>query len=249
MDLSDEHKSVIEYAELTSPQGLAAAIAAGNALKACMNCELHPALLKLAAVQQQRKKFEKLRDFFALTIGRQLNNLFIHLGNDKNDSAIEELVLPQHNAIHKELAAYTELMHWIKAMDRDRYMKLRKIYTDSIGKLYERDLKTFFEQALQRVLTGASRGSGGNEEAVRSGGKNANAKQATSQALLGIDRDLWPSEVNSADRQRYDGTLERVLAQLEPVCLNEQKFCVSFFQLDIISPTGRVSIFYCSRKI
>lgn len=206
-----------------------------------MNCELHPALLRLAAVQEQRKRFDKLRDKFSHSISRQLNNLFIHLGNDKSDFAIDELTLPNHNNIHKELSAYSELMHWTKAMDREAYQKLRKIYTDSIGKLYERDLKLFFEQALQRVLTGASRGSGGSEEAMKSGGKNANKKDAVTGALLGIDRDQWPNDTNSVDRMRYDSTLERVLVQLEPVCLNEQKFCVSFFQLDVISPTGRVS--------
>lgn len=239
LDLSHVHQATLVDTELTTPQGLAAAIEAGNALKSCMNCELHPALLRLAAVQEQRKRFDKLRDKFSHSISRQLNNLFIHLGNDKSDFPIDELTLPNHNNIHKELSAFSELMHWTKAMDREAYQKLRKIYTDSIGKLYERDLKVFFEQALQRVLTGASRGSGGSEEAMKSGGKNANKKEGATGALLGIDRDQWPNDTNSVDRLRYDSTLERVLAQLEPVCLNEQKFCVSFFQLDVISPTGR----------
>lgn len=57
--------------------------------------------------------------------------------------------------------------------------------------------------------------------------------------LLGVDREQWSSNVDSYERQKYDTVLESVLAELEPVCLSEQQFCVSFFQLDIISPSSK----------
>lgn len=81
-----------------------------------MNSQLDPALLRLAAVQEQRKRFENYKNKFSRIISRQLNNLFIHYGNHKGESEknTDGLVLPQHTAVHKELAAYTELMHWIK---------------------------------------------------------------------------------------------------------------------------------------
>jgi len=66
-------------ADLTTPQGLANAIAAGKALLAAMNAEIHPALLRMAAVQEQRKRFDKWKAKFSQTISRHLNNLFIHL--------------------------------------------------------------------------------------------------------------------------------------------------------------------------
>ena len=44
-------------------------------------------------------------------------------------------------------------------------------------------------------------------------------------------------EVTSDDRKKYDNTLEQVLSQLEPVFMQEQAFCVSFFHLDVLSPT------------
>lgn len=116
-------------------------------------------------------------------------------------------------------------MHWCKAMDRRSYTALRKVYTDSIGKLYDRDLKLFFEQALHVIL---------GDELLRS--KIPASKQGTATALLGLDKEFWPIEADVGDRQRYEATLERVLVQLEPVCLNEQQFCVSFFQLDVVSP-------------
>lgn len=116
-------------------------------------------------------------------------------------------------------------------MDRKAYIALRKVYTDSIGKLYDRDLKYFFEQALHLVL---------GDELART--KAQNVKQTNTTALLGLDKDQWPVEADINDRQRYEATLERVLAQLEPVCLNEQQFCVSFFQLDVVSPSAKVCV-------
>jgi uncharacterized protein YaaN involved in tellurite resistance len=65
--------------DLTSPQGLQNAVAAGKALLAAMNAEIHPALVRLAAVQEQRKRFDKWKSKFSQTISRHLNNLFIHL--------------------------------------------------------------------------------------------------------------------------------------------------------------------------
>jgi hypothetical protein len=65
--------------DLTSAQGLQNAVAAGKALLAAMNAEIHPALVRLAAVQEQRKRFDKWKTKFSQTISRHLNNLFIHL--------------------------------------------------------------------------------------------------------------------------------------------------------------------------
>lgn len=45
--------------------------------------------------------------------------------------------------------------------------------------------------------------------------------------------------MENADREKFDATLEKVLAELEPVALEEQMFCINFFQLDVLSPTGK----------
>lgn len=67
-------------------------------------------------------------------------------------------------------------------------------------------------------------------------------KASVSSGLLGVERDQWDIEIDQAERQRFDEVLEKVLSQLEPVCLAEQNFCVSFFQLDVLSPTTKVII-------
>lgn len=58
-----------------------------------------------------------------------------------------------------------------------------------------------------------------------------------------MERDQWCVDVDADERQRFDEVLERALAELEPVCLAEQNFCVSFFQLDVLSPTTKVCAF------
>ncbi|KAK5650695.1 hypothetical protein RI129_001724 [Pyrocoelia pectoralis] len=224
LDLPRKYQDILDDADLTTNQGLKLAIEAGNALRDAMNSQLDPALVRMAAIQEQRKRFEKYKDKFSRSICRQLNNLFIHYGNDKGESekTIDGLVLPHHSSVHKELSTYAELMHWLKVMDRKAYDGLRKVYTDSLGKLYDRDIRSLFELAKERV---------------------ANTSQITSpiktSALLGLDREQWTIDTTPGERTRYEGTLEQVLTQLEPICLQEQQFCVAFFQLDILSPSSK----------
>lgn len=116
MDLPRKYQECLEDADLTTPEGLKAAIEAGNALRDSLNCQIDPALLRMSAVQEQRKRFENYKNKFSRIITRQLNNLFIHYGNHKGDfeKTSEGLILPQHTGVHKELHAYSELMQWIK---------------------------------------------------------------------------------------------------------------------------------------
>lgn len=153
LDLSPQHQQILEEPDLTSPQGLRLAIQAGNMLKDAMNSNLDPALLHMAAVQEQNKRFHKCKEKFSRAINRQLNNLFIHFGNHRGESekSSDGFVLPQHNGVHKELIPYMELMHWSKVMDKKAYESLRKVYTESMGKLYEKDLKILFENAKENI--------------------------------------------------------------------------------------------------
>ncbi|KAK7871620.1 hypothetical protein R5R35_001807 [Gryllus longicercus] len=249
LDLPHKHQMALIDADLTSAQGLQSAIAAGKALMAAMNAEIHPALVRLAAVQEQRKRFEKWKTKFSQTISRHLNNLFIHLGNDAGETLsfhARDLTLPKHNSIHTELKAYTPLMHWCKAMDRKAYIALSRVYTNSLSKLYERDIKQFFEEAKQQISGSREKkgkGSGSNQDITGKLKHQAQqfgpSKSPVPSGLLGVEREQWGTEVDEAERQRFDDVLERVLAELEPVCLAEQNFCVSFFQLDVLSPTTK----------
>lgn len=79
MELPKKHQEALLNADLTTKEGLEDAIAAGKALQSVMNAEIHPALVRLSAVQDQKKRFDKLKTKFSQIITRHLNNLFIHL--------------------------------------------------------------------------------------------------------------------------------------------------------------------------
>lgn len=132
LDLPYVHQLALTDTDLTSAKGLEAAIAAGKALQTAMNADIDAPLLRLTAVQDQRKRFDKWKAKFSQTISRHLNNMFIHLANDLSESQLNapssgELVLTKHTAVHKELNAYSDLMHWIKSMDRKNYDGLTKV--------------------------------------------------------------------------------------------------------------------------
>ncbi|CAO1376976.1 unnamed protein product [Diamesa hyperborea] len=238
LDLPHAHQNALTETDLTSAKGLQSAILAGKALQNAMNSDIDPSLLRLTAVQDQRKRFEKWKAKFSQTISRHLNNLFIHLGNDIGDSSSHhsELILPKHNH-HRELLAYQELMHWMKCMDRKAYERLTKVYTSSLSKVYERDIRTFFEQAKSLVLK--------NREdemntSVSSKLKGQPAKQTSAPVygILGLNKDQWSTGIDANERKLFDSVLEKVLTELEPIALSEQLFCINFFKLDTLSPNG-----------
>ena len=69
----------------------------------------------------------------------------------------EQLTLPPHTNIHSKLNPFAPLMHWTKSLDVNAYESLSKTYANSISKLYERDIRMFFEEAKQRISGGKRR--------------------------------------------------------------------------------------------
>ena len=136
----------------------------------------------MTAVQDQRRQLEKWRAKFTPTVTRQLNNLFIHLvmrygfyvfivlflmiiflkSNDSGETSSQSsrssnssqttVSLAKHGKLHSRLQMYAPLMHWLKATDHGCYEKLLEVYTTSICKLYERDLRQFFDEARSKVI-------------------------------------------------------------------------------------------------
>lgn len=70
LDLPARHQAALNEADLATTNGLQEAIAAGKALVAAMNAEIEPALVQLAAVQEQRKRFDKWKTKFSHAITR-----------------------------------------------------------------------------------------------------------------------------------------------------------------------------------
>lgn len=239
LDIGHIHQLALTETDLTSIKGIQAAKDSGRVLLNAISADIDPALIRLSAVQDQRKRFDKWKSKFCSTITRHLNNLFIHLGNDlgEHQASIGEIKLSKHNH-HKELSPYQELMHLLKVMDINSYDALSKVYTSSLSKVYERDLRQFFEQAKHIVTKNHIN----DELNVSSSSKTKlQVVKVPVYGILGIPKEQWSTIlVDTNERKRFDGILEKVLTEIDPVALNEQIFCINFFQLDALSPTSNV---------
>ncbi|XP_068134686.1 exocyst complex component 1 isoform X3 [Hyperolius riggenbachi] len=260
MDLSRGHIKALQEADLASSRGIEACTNASEALLQCMNVSLQPGHSMLQAVKQQQQLFTDLREQFARRLASHLNNVFVqqftqmfpHLysrsyylsmaGHDQTSTLSVEMTLPNHHPYHRDLLRYAKLMEWLKSTEYARYDGLMKNYIDYILRLYEREIKDFFEVARNK-MTGASKegkkfglhGSSGkltgstsslNKLSVQSAG----SRRSQSSSLLDMGN-MSASDLDVADRTKFDKIFEQVLSELEPLCLAEQDFISKFFNL------------------
>ncbi|KAM8744916.1 exocyst complex component 1 isoform 6-T7 [Acanthopagrus schlegelii] len=246
MDLSKGHIRALQEGDLTSPKGIEACINASEALLQCMNVALRPGHEKLMAVTQQQLLFAELRDTFARRLTNHLNNVFVHQGHDQSSTLSQhtaELTLPKHNPLHRDLLRYAKLMEWLKNTHREKYEGLSRTYVDYMSRLYEREIKDFFEVAKIK-MAGTTKEAKGKFGLHGSSGKltgstsslnkltvqGSNSRRSQSSSLLDMGN-MSASDLDVADRTKFDKIFEQVLSELEPLCLAEQDFISKFFKL------------------
>ncbi|XP_065113109.1 exocyst complex component 1 isoform X6 [Paramisgurnus dabryanus] len=246
MDLSKGHIKALEEGDLSSPKGIEACINASEALSQCMNVALKPGHDKLTAVVEQQRLFCRLRDNFARRLTNHLNNVFVHQGHDQSSTLAQhtaELTLPKHSPLHRELLRYAKLMEWLKNTQTDKYDGLTATYMDYMTRLYDREIKDFFEVAKIK-MAGTSKDGKGKFGLHGSSGKltgstsslnklavsTSNSRRSQSSSLLDMGN-MSASDLDVADRTRFDKIFEQVLSELEPLCLAEQDFISKFFKL------------------
>uniref|UniRef100_A0A672RNB9 Exocyst complex component 1-like n=1 Tax=Sinocyclocheilus grahami TaxID=75366 RepID=A0A672RNB9_SINGR len=261
MDLSKGHIKALQEGDLSSPKGIEACINASEALSQCMNVTLKPGHEKLMAVKLQQHLFSELRDAFARRLTNHLNNVFVHQGHDQSSTLSQhtaELTLPKHSPLHRDLLRYAKLMEWLKNTQREKYEGLSRTYVDYMTRLYEREIKDFFEVAKIKMAGTSKDGKGKfatlprKESALKqeteslhgSSGKltgstsslnklavsSSNSRRSQSSSLLDMGN-MSASDLDVADRTRFDKIFEQVLSELEPLCLAEQDFISKFFKL------------------
>uniref|UniRef100_A0A1A9VYT4 Exocyst complex component Sec3 PIP2-binding N-terminal domain-containing protein n=1 Tax=Glossina austeni TaxID=7395 RepID=A0A1A9VYT4_GLOAU len=238
LDLPQSQQHILENPNLKTPEGRELAIEAAQYLQQALNSNINPALQRLVSVRDQMKRFEKWKQKFLGPVSRHLNNLFIHLSNEVGDiplSTTDIVLSKNHLSIHQELKPYTELMHWIKAMDTKTYDGLTAVYTKSLSKIYERDIRNFFTLAKLQISE-KLRGSREDLDVSTTSTSKRTVVSAAPYGTLGVNKEQWASGVDVSDRGRFDAVLEKVLTQLERIALNEQEFCIDFFETDAVSP-------------
>ncbi|XP_027692235.1 exocyst complex component 1 isoform X3 [Vombatus ursinus] len=159
MDLAKGHIKALQEGDLASSRGIEACTNAADALLQCMNVALHPGHDMLHAVKQQQQRFGDLREQFARRLASHLNNVFVQQGHDQSSTLAQhsiELTLPNHHPFHRDLLRYAKLMEWLKSTDYGKYEGLTKNYMDYLSRLYEREIKDFFEVAKIK-MTGTTK--------------------------------------------------------------------------------------------
>uniref|UniRef100_A0AAA9T3K1 Exocyst complex component 1 n=3 Tax=Laurasiatheria TaxID=314145 RepID=A0AAA9T3K1_BOVIN len=159
MDLAKGHIKALQEGDLSSSRGIEACTNAADALLQCMNVALRPGHDMLLAVEQQQQRFSDLRENFARRLASHLNNVFVQQGHDQSSTLAQhsvELTLPNHHPFHRDLLRYAKLMEWLKSTDYRKYEGLTKNYMDYLSRLYEREIKDFFEVAKIK-MTGTTK--------------------------------------------------------------------------------------------
>ncbi|BFZ14807.1 hypothetical protein BsWGS_17846 [Bradybaena similaris] len=241
LDLDMKHIQALMDGDLTTSAGIQECTAAAQALHHCMNADIHPSLLRMGGVEEQQKRFKKLSTNFSKRLVHHLNNLFIHQGNEMGETLSRftgEIRMPHHGSIHKELVVYADLMLWLKNTDEPVFSKLSAVYMASLSKLYSREVTDFIETAKQKLVTTKdSKGKLGTATLSRlTGSSTSLAKldhRGRSGSIQSVDSSAvkYGSELDIAIRSVFDQVLEKVLTELERVCIAEQDFCFKFFHL------------------
>ncbi|CAH1777406.1 unnamed protein product, partial [Owenia fusiformis] len=241
LDLDHKHMKSLLDGDLSTPTGIYESTVAAQSLQDCMNVEIHPALSKMQAVVEQQRRFDKLKSTFAKRVSHHLNNLFIHQGNEMETLSrhTQDLKLPQHHSSHRDLLPYAELMLWLKTVENQHYTSLAKVYTTSLSKLYDREIRDFFESAKQKITihkaTESRKTSTFYSVQPSLDGSQGSLNKSTSHKKSSSFNSLDTDSVHGSDldltRSKFDSLFNTVLSELEPVCLNEQEFCVRFFHL------------------
>ncbi|XP_031788398.1 exocyst complex component 1 isoform X2 [Nasonia vitripennis] len=263
LTISPEHQKILNEAELPGHKDELAV--AGNDLLKAISFPLPLGLDKLSAVAEQKKKLDKLRAKFSLLVARHLNNLFIHLGNDVGETVgisntssqqsnltstssgnvTNDFKLSTHQAIQKELEPYTELMRLLRALDQKAFTQLTKVYTKTMGSLYQRNFKFFFEEAKDRLISKRlqhhqhSHSTSKSSSSSMPKGDIETIIASISPPICLLSNETWTPQ---GEGILLDSVLDNVLSQLQPVCLAEQAFCITFLNLDsFVSPLTKTN--------
>ncbi|XP_066415688.1 exocyst complex component 1-like [Molothrus aeneus] len=223
LQLSRDHCAALSRVDLSSPAAIGACTAAAQALSSCLDLPIHPCYRKLQAVAEQLILFETLKQNFESSFISHITNIFELQGNSQAPALgapTGTVAAPSHRPHHEELLPYTPLMAWLRSTNPALFWDLPKVYSQNLGRLYEREIRALFEQA-KISLSGRRKGS----------------LQETWEKPAGIRQPRW-SLPWSRDRQEdalargsMRRVLEQVLSELQPLCTSEQQFLQEFFCL------------------
>ncbi|XP_068717955.1 exocyst complex component 1-like isoform X1 [Montipora capricornis] len=264
LDVPEGNLLALQNADLSKGVGLRESTQAAFVVLHALQADFSPGLTKMRAVEEQRERFWQISSDFAQRLKFHLIEIFQRHGAEVEGTVQQnpsELCLPKHSACHKDLAPYSELMKWLKEVDQEVFKELCQAYSQSLSKVYERELRDFFEGVKQRTLTKGVRtytafrmtgSSAVNDPKMsprptpRRGSLRQREKAQERKDLdsysIGSDsrsRSGSMSSVDSSDqlqegRVKFEKVFDILLMELEPVCTAEQEFVQKFFDFTLV---------------
>ncbi|KAM9127937.1 exocyst complex component 1-like isoform 4-T4 [Pangshura tecta] len=227
LDLSEKHRQVLSRGDLSSPSKVKACIAAAEALSSCMNVQIQPGYRKLQAIAEQLIMFETLKQNFENSFISHITSIFELQGNGQVPAQMQqasELISSTHGPYHDDLLPYTPLMAWLKNANPILFHDLPKVYAWNLSRLYEREIKAFFELARMLLL-------GRTKECFQEGldKQVACGSRQHPRFCLAGSREGEEDELDRGNVVKQ--MLGQVLRELQPLCITEQRFIEQFFML------------------
>lgn len=260
LDVPEDTLNLLKKKSLTSLSGIRQCTEAARHVRDAMSAELSPGLDKIYAVKEQRDKFWVLCQEFATHLTFHLKSVFQSHG-EETETLVKhssELVIPSHHKIHNELAPYTDLMLWLKEIDHSKFTELIQVYTQCFSKVFEKEIRDFFEVSKQRCSLRSLKTPSGSLKAGSSLSLSRDSLSSHGSPLslrmskrekLGTDSpqlnrrspsgsissqdSVLSSENLSDSRSRFDKIFDALLSELEPACLAEQEFIEKFFHMPL----------------
>ncbi|XP_078371204.1 exocyst complex component 1-like isoform X1 [Oculina patagonica] len=268
LDVPERNIVALQEADLSKGMGLKECTHAAFAVLHALQADVSPGLTEMRSVKEQREKFWQLSSEFAQRLKFHLIDIFQRHGTEV-ETVVQhssELCIPKHLSCHNDLAPFSDLMKWLKEVDQTVFLELCQAYTQSLSKVYEKELRDFFEAAKQRALTKGVRSYSafkmtGSSSAVnrddpkasphpsrrvktgsfKKGKAEPERKDTDSIGSDTRSRSGSLSSIDSSDqlqegRGKFEKVFDILLLELEPVCTAEQEFVQKFFDFSLDEP-------------
>jgi len=241
LDIPNKHIESLREGDLYNPAGISEVVAAAKILLEASQTTFNPGITELKSVSEQLANINHLKTEFAERFYDHLDKFISqHSMSERLASRIvsAELTLSPHHSVHEDFARYEELMGWLKDLDREKYLQMKKHYEESFGKMYDKEIKEFIEAAKVKALKGkALRGpfhgaSNPETSLLKSRTKGGTLVRSSSKESLNSMGSVGSeSSFFGGAQTKFAEAFDAVLSELEPYILAEQEFCIKFFHL------------------
>lgn len=245
IDFPREYEYTLKNGDIKSKEGVEEIMNAAIALNGAINCNISTVLSNLHGVVDQRRKLESIREAFGERIASQMIRIiraYVDKYGDNNLSLINgaDLILPNHSILYSNLETYEPIMKWAKTCCRPAYDDILDQYLNAMKNQYKREIEQFFECIREKLCAGKGSTIGSSE-----GGsdRRTTGRSRSSSLPGGVASELTDtvssksSEISLSEWEEFDSWIDRMLSAIDPICLCEQQFCNSFFDLGAAGPS------------